>query len=58
MEYAGDFDFMPSVTKMVKEGEIVVREDARQGLKELPQLLLDVLKGANNGKAVINVADE
>lgn len=57
-DQTGDFDFFPNVTKLVKEGKVKSREEARHGLEALPQFLLDVLKGNNTGKAVVIVSDE
>jgi len=55
--HVGDFDFNATVSNLLKDGKLKIKEDVRYGLKEAPQLLLDVQKGDNTGKAVILVAD-
>ncbi|KAG9017595.1 hypothetical protein FRB90_000637 [Tulasnella sp. 427] len=54
----GDFGFTVEVPKLIREGKLTIREDIRYGLEVVPQFLLDILEGKNNGKAVVIVADE
>jgi len=52
----GDFNFYPSVTKLVQDGQLKVRENVVRSLADAAQLLLDVQKGDNTGKAVVELA--
>jgi len=56
-QQVGDLGYRDELAKLLREGTLKVKEDVRQGLKEAPQLFLDVQKGHNVGKAIISVAD-
>ncbi|KAI9021709.1 hypothetical protein CLU79DRAFT_752878 [Phycomyces nitens] len=49
-------DFRKDVTKWLQDGVIQYRESASEGIESAPQALIDVLKGKNFGKQVVNVA--
>lgn len=48
--------FVSEFIPMIQDGRINVREDISQGIESAPQSLIDVLKGANFGKKVIQIA--
>ena len=48
--------FVNEFIPMIQDGRINVREDISQGIESAPQSLIDVLKGANFGKKVIQIA--
>lgn len=45
--------FYDTIPALIAEGKIKLREDVYKGLEEAPKALVDVLKGANKGKAVV-----
>ena len=47
--------FYQEVPKLIASGMIKYKEDVRKGLQHTCQTLLDVLTGANTGKAVISL---
>lgn len=49
----GDFDFESEVTKLVKEGNMKVREEHSDKLEDAMKMLGDCLAGGNEGKGVI-----
>ena len=48
--------FVNEFIPMIQDGRINVKEDISQGIESAPQSLIDVLKGANFGKKVIQIA--
>ena len=54
----GNFNFYEEVPKKIKNGEIKFKEYTKEGLENAAQLLVDVLKGTNDGKAVLKVAEQ
>ena len=50
-------DFLAKVTPLVTSGELVVRETVRQGLDEAVPAFLDLMRGGNTGKMVVQLAD-
>lgn len=57
MAQVGDYDFYPTVAKLVKEGKLKVREQISTDLGATGQLLYDSLQsGGLTGKPIINLA--
>ncbi|KAG8932231.1 hypothetical protein FRC02_001436 [Tulasnella sp. 418] len=54
----GNLDFYEGATKFFQEGKFNGKVHLVEGLDKAPQLLLDVLKGKNEGKAIVKVADD
>ncbi|CDZ97642.1 Predicted NAD-dependent oxidoreductase [Phaffia rhodozyma] len=50
-------EFYENVPKTLATGEIKFEEDVYKGLKTVPQAIVDMLKGDNDGKVVISLAD-
>jgi NADPH-dependent curcumin reductase CurA len=54
----GNYNFFEEVPKLIKNGDLKLQVDERDGLEHAAQLLVDILKGENKGKGVIKVADQ
>ena len=58
MSEAGAADeFYSKVPKWIASGELKIKEDVTQGLKDAPQAIVGIFQGKNFGKAVIQIAD-
>jgi len=58
LEYKYDVEFYKTIPAKLAHGEIKYREDITKGLDKVGDVILAVLKGTNQAKAVILVADE
>ena len=50
-------EFYKTMPKLVKEGKIKYREHITRGLENADKAFLEILKGDNNGKAVVILED-
>ena len=62
--FVGDFvadheaRFLKEMSAWVAAGQVIYREDLRQGLEHVPQAFADMLKGANFGKTLVQIAPD
>jgi NADPH-dependent curcumin reductase CurA len=62
--FVGDFvasheaRFLREMSAWVAAGQVIYREDLRQGLDNVPAAFADMLKGANFGKTLVRVAPD
>jgi NADPH-dependent curcumin reductase CurA len=62
--FVGDFvadhetRFLKEMSAWVAAGQVIYREDVRRGLENVPQAFADMLKGANFGKTLVQVAPD
>jgi NADPH-dependent curcumin reductase CurA len=49
--------FLKEMTPLLVSGKVKYREDISEGIESTPQALIDVLRGNNNGKKVVKIAD-
>ena len=60
--FVGDFvaeheaRFLQEMSGWVASGEVIYREDVRRGLETVPEAFSDMLRGANFGKTLVQVA--
>lgn len=50
--------FFADVSRWIKEGKVKYREHVTQGIENLPQAFIDMLKGTHLGKSVVQVGPE
>jgi NADPH-dependent curcumin reductase CurA len=51
-------EFAEKVSQLVRSGQLVVRETARDGLENAVPAFLDLLRGGNTGKMIVRLAEE
>ncbi|MGE0830458.1 MAG: NADP-dependent oxidoreductase [Hyphomonadaceae bacterium] len=50
--------FLADMGPWVREGKVKYREDIRQGLEETPRLFIELLRGGNFGKMLVQVSED
>ncbi len=62
--FVGDFvadheaQFLKEMGRWVAAGQVIYREDLRHGLENAPQAFADMLRGANFGKTLVQIAPD
>lgn len=50
-------EYVTKATGWVKEGKLIYRESVAEGVENAPQAFIDMLKGGNIGKQIVQLAD-
>ncbi len=51
-------EFLDTVSGWIRDGELVVRETFRHGLEQAPAAFIDLLRGGNTGKMIVQLSPE
>ena len=51
-------EFVEKVSRLLRSGELVVRETVREGLEDAVPAFLDLLRGGNTGKMIVRLAED
>ncbi|KAI8967133.1 hypothetical protein BDF20DRAFT_901880 [Mycotypha africana] len=59
MDHAAEYEdkFLKEVTQLLVSGKVKYREDIAHGIDQVPEALVNVLRGKNFGKQVVHIAD-
>ena len=50
-------EYVEKAVKWVQEGKLNYRETIAEGVENAPQAFIDLLKGGNTGKQIVQLAD-